>query len=38
MMAVNRTMENIPGSSVDFTHRVNRRMDGIRRIIEIIIT
>ena len=38
MMAVNRTKWNNPGTVEDVSHRVNRIMDGIRRIIRIIIT
>ena len=33
-MEVNQTLRNNPGSTEDVIHRVNSRMDGIRRIIE----
>ena len=38
MMAANRTLINNPGTVEGVIHKVNRIMDGIRRIIRIIIT
>ena len=38
MIAANRTLGNNPGKVEDVIHRVNRIMDGIPRIIRIIIT
>ena len=37
-MALNETLRNNTGSIEDVIHRVNRRADGISRIIGVIIT
>ena len=37
MIAVNQTLRNYQGTVEDVIHRVNRRIDGIHRIIVIII-